>query len=223
MFITLTLPTEHFDSRSDWIELCVLTTGRLTSSWFKRLHSAISATAECGYRYSTRQTKFRMEVRQNFCSSRQENGVARHTQQVIGGSRLCYLSLHGLQTHYITLHYITQSALVSTTWAAWRFHGGPCSLPEQCSSCYLNACGMFYRQQSCSYNYSATSFSKFLYSLNRPQWPRGFGLLEIWDRGLEFCSKHGCTFAFLCVAPSCESRGLAMGRSPIQGVLQKCL
>jgi hypothetical protein len=38
------------------------------------------------------------------------------------------------------------------------------------------------------------------------------------DRGFESRSRHGCMSAFFCVVLSC-----AMGRSPVQGLLPKCL
>jgi hypothetical protein len=44
--------------------------------------------------------------------------------------------------------------------------------------------------------------------------------LEHWDPGFESRSRHGCVSAFFCVVLSCVGRGLASGRSPVQGVLQ---
>jgi hypothetical protein len=59
------------------------------------------------------------------------------------------------------------------------------------------------------------------------EWPRplrrGLGALEHWDRGFESRSSHGCMSASFRVLLSHISRGLAMDRSPIQGVLPKCL
>jgi hypothetical protein len=43
--------------------------------------------------------------------------------------------------------------------------------------------------------------------------------LEHWDRGFESHSRHGCVSAFFCLVLSCVGRGLAFGRSPVQGVL----
>jgi hypothetical protein len=43
--------------------------------------------------------------------------------------------------------------------------------------------------------------------------------LECWDCRFESCSGHGWVSAFLCVVLSCVGRGLASGRSPVQGVL----
>jgi hypothetical protein len=43
-----------------------------------------------------------------------------------------------------------------------------------------------------------------------------------WDRGFETRSRHGYMYAILFyVVLHCVGRGLAMGRSPIQGVLPK--
>jgi hypothetical protein len=36
-------------------------------------------------------------------------------------------------------------------------------------------------------------------------------------------STHGCMSMFCCVDLSCLGRGLAMARSLVQGILQKCL
>jgi hypothetical protein len=47
--------------------------------------------------------------------------------------------------------------------------------------------------------------------------------LERWDRGFESHSRHGCLYCMrlfcVCVFVLCVGRGLAMGRSPVQGVL----
>jgi hypothetical protein len=51
----------------------------------------------------------------------------------------------------------------------------------------------------------------------------GTGPLEHWYRGFESRSRHGYMCAFFCVVLSCVDRGLAVGRSPVQGVLPKCL
>jgi len=51
----------------------------------------------------------------------------------------------------------------------------------------------------------------------------GLGPLGHWDRGFESRSRHGCISAFLYIVLSCVSRGLTMGRSPVQGVLPTCL
>jgi len=44
-----------------------------------------------------------------------------------------------------------------------------------------------------------------------------------WNRRVEFHSRHGYMSAFMCVVLSCIGNGLAIGRSPIQGVIPRCL
>jgi hypothetical protein len=46
-----------------------------------------------------------------------------------------------------------------------------------------------------------------------------FRPLENWDCGFESHSKHEYVYAFFCVVLFCVGRGLASGRSPVQGVL----
>jgi hypothetical protein len=61
-------------------------------------------------------------------------------------------------------------------------------------------------------------------STRRSQWPcglrRGSWLVDCWDRGFESRSRHGYLSASFCVVLSCVGRGLAMGWSLVQGVLQ---
>jgi hypothetical protein len=60
----------------------------------------------------------------------------------------------------------------------------------------------------------------FAYLNSRAVWGKYWlRSLECWDRRFESCSGHGCVSAFLCVVLSCVGRGLASGRSPVQGVL----
>jgi len=62
----------------------------------------------------------------------------------------------------------------------------------------------------------------------RPQWSRVlrcvlFPTLRRVSRGFKSRSKHGHMPMFLCVVLFCVDRGLAIVRSPIQGILLKCL
>jgi len=50
-----------------------------------------------------------------------------------------------------------------------------------------------------------------------------FTKLLHWDRDFESHLRHGCMSAFFRTVLSCVGSGLAIGRSPAQGVLPKCL
>jgi hypothetical protein len=54
-----------------------------------------------------------------------------------------------------------------------------------------------------------------IYSVNYNLWSRGR-----WDHVFESRSRHGCLSASFCVMLFCVGRGLATGRSSVQGVLR---
>jgi hypothetical protein len=72
---------------------------------------------------------------------------------------------------------------------------------------------------------SCLTYNTFTYSVkeyNAAARSEACGLVafERCNRGGESPSRHGVTSAFFfCVVLSCEDRGLAMGRSPFQGIL----
>jgi len=72
-------------------------------------------------------------------------------------------------------------------------------------------------------NFQNMSFYGALFFSPWSQWTRDLGayglkIAKHWNRVFESCSRHECISAFFCVVLSCIDRGLAMGRSPIQGV-----
>jgi hypothetical protein len=51
----------------------------------------------------------------------------------------------------------------------------------------------------------------------------GFDRSELWDRGFESLSKHGCMLSFFYIVLFSMGRGLVRGRSLVQRVLLKYL